>query len=482
MGIDLISGNHTPNVVKYHIDNMFTQTFKVSEAEACSMAAAFWNEFSPYLMPTAKPQSAQFLRMATRLAKTGHESRFVQGFADYGLAVDIPYSYIDVGLKVMHPVLSISDTVSALNKNGKLDLLFQGNGHAEFENFWGKWKKLEPDHPIFKTHKGREQNCVPIAVHFDEGQTLKKKSIMVMQYQPVLGKGTRKRKSTLVEPGCNMLGNSLTNRILWGVMLSRVYSGKKHGNKPLKKLIRRLSTELSDAFYKGFKLWNDETIFLIPLFMKGDWPALAKVGNLSRHFGRQMKSGATGGQGICHLCQADREGFPDWHDVSWGNMCKMHDGSPPPWTVEPALVTAVPLPESYKARFFRIDIFHCLHKGFLGDIAANTIDTRSQSKFLTHVVLTCIYLFKDLSFDLSWHVHNPSPSGTWEVCCFEDEVFGEGAFDHLCDVCFTELKEFCTKESMSLHMTGLTRTLLGYMKSSQYPTGTLIWFSLVSKK
>ena len=116
-----------------------------------------------------------------------------------------------------------------------------------------------------------------------------------------MGKGTRKRKSTQDEPGCNLLGSSVTNRVLWSVMLSRVYSGKKLGNKPFLKLIDHLATQLSGAFYNGFDLAREsKKIYMVPIAMKGDWPALAKVGTLLRHFGRQVKSGNGGGHGICH--------------------------------------------------------------------------------------------------------------------------------------------------------------------------------------
>ncbi|CAL1137069.1 unnamed protein product [Cladocopium goreaui] len=165
-----------------------------------------------------------------------------------------------------------------------------------------------------------------------------------------------------------------------------------------------------------------------------------KVGTLLRHFGRQVKSGNGGGHGICHLCQADRPSFENWHDVSWANMCKMHNGCLLPWVREPGLLAAVPIPDEYKAEFFRFDIFHALHKGLMADMEQ---------------------LFVMLPVE-------------YQVCCFDGEVFGAGSFERLCDVCFAELKEFCRSHSMTLHMSGLTRTLLGFMRSSDYPTGN--WF------
>ena len=110
------------------------------------------------------------------------------------------------------------------------------------------------------------------------GVYTKKKSIMIVQYHSLMGKGTRKRKSTEEEPGINMIGNSYTTRVLWSVMLGRAY-GVKRKNRPLLKLISYLSNELTKAFYEGIPLQHHKlgTIYLIPLCMKGDWPALTQT-------------------------------------------------------------------------------------------------------------------------------------------------------------------------------------------------------------
>ncbi|CAL1151623.1 unnamed protein product, partial [Cladocopium goreaui] len=101
--------------------------------------------------------------------------------------------------------------------------------------------------------------------------------------------------------------------------------------------------------------------------------------------------------------------------------------------VEPSLVSAIPLHDLDKPYFFRVDAFHALHKGFMGDIAANAL-----------------------------------------VCCYDHEFFGDLSFEDFCATCFSELKEFCAKESKTLHMTQLSRPLLGFGRSSDYPTAG--WF------
>ena len=229
----------------------FLYSSKVTEKDACAIARAVWEEFEPFLPPTTRPPSSEFLTMATRLSTTGHENRLSDQFGSYGLSADIPVKNVDVGLKAMHPVLPVSNTVQTLAANRKLDLLLMGNRQKEFEAFWSEWRKLDKHHPIYDVHPASLGSCIPVAVHCDEGTTLKKKGIMVISWQCLMGRGTTKRKSTQQEPGCNMVGHSLTSRFLWSVMLTRLYTGKKLKNRPLHTLIEHLSQELSDAFYYG---------------------------------------------------------------------------------------------------------------------------------------------------------------------------------------------------------------------------------------
>ena len=313
--------------------------------------------------------------MATKLSTTGHENRLSRNLAVYGLSADISISDVDVGLKQKHPVLRVADALQTLAAVGKFEGQFlMGHSSSAFEAFWDRFKLLQPEHPVFANHASCTGSCVPICLHFDEGTTLKKKSIMVVSVQPLLGKGTRKRKSSDAEPGCNMLGDSLLTRLLYSVMLGRVYNSRKAKGKPLSLLVKNLSLELRDAFFNGVELAVGDDVrkyFLVPIAVKGDWPALAKVGQLTRHFGRQAQQKP--GHGICHLCLADKDGYKDWHNLSYDRMLQMRVDAPMPWHQEPDLLSAVPIQESHKPNFFRIDLFHTLHKGLFADLCANAI-------------------------------------------------------------------------------------------------------------
>lgn len=43
--------------------------------------------------------------------------------------------------------------------------------------------------------------------------------------------------------------------------------------------------------------------------------------------------------------------------------------------------------------------------------------------------------------------------------------------DTLCELVYADLKEFCARQSLELNMVALTKTLLGFPKSSSFPTG-----------
>lgn len=146
-------------------------------------------------------------------------------------------------------------------------------------------------------------------------------------------------------------------------------------NKPLLRLIEHLALDLQSCFHNGIEvnyLGKSQKLYLVPIGLKGDWASLAKVGQLTRHHLRDVTT-TGGGKGICHLCLGGQESHR-WFDISLNNMKKMRIGAPPPWTAEPGIVKHLPL-GPYKPFFFRIDVFHTLHKGVFGDVAANAIDT-----------------------------------------------------------------------------------------------------------
>ena len=49
--------------------------------------------------------------------------------------------------------------------------------------------------------------------------------------------------------------------------------------------------------------------------------------------------------------------------------------------------------------------------------------------------------------------------------------FHASSFDGLCEEVLSDMKAFCAHQSLQLHMSALTRALVGFPKSSSFPTG-----------
>ena len=357
---------------------------KVSESQACNMAAAFWGEMQD-LPGVENTQSARFLGEAARLASTGHETRLGQTLKKHDLSANLKVSFMDCHLAKKHPFLGVRDFVEGLSQQGQMDTLFQGHDAADFARFWDNWRTVQPDHPAFDLHSNRLHQLVPIWLHADEGTSQKKKGLMVLSWQGVLGRGTQRQPTSSL----NYLGPSVSTRCLFSVMSTQLYS-KPSTKKRLLTLTERFAKDLQDCFEQPINVKVDgeaSQVYLCCLAMKGDWPALIKLGNLSRHHLRVTWS-KSAGAGICHYCMAGMPGHVEWHDVSYRNMAAMRLDAPPPWPYPPALIRYVPHSISQEAYFFRIDLFHLMHKGVLADVAANAIVSGQHFLYLVYLFIS----------------------------------------------------------------------------------------------
>ena len=147
-----------------------------------------------------------------------------------------------------------------------------------------------------------------------------------------MGTGTSRGANDL-----NYIGNSIKTRFLFSVIRGNLYADKNAYR--LKRLVAALAKELTFLFTDGVEIdWHGHRVrvFFACLGMKGDWPALTKLGQLERH---HLRDGAKQ-VGICHLCKA---GMPDhpWHHSSFLELQPMHLDSPIPWT-QPSSLFQVP--------------------------------------------------------------------------------------------------------------------------------------------
>jgi len=207
---------------------------KVSEAEICSIANAICSE-----LQVGDCASSTLLEKMQRLHETGHANRVFNDFSSANLAADFPVSYVSIGWQ--HPVLKLRDVIAYLSANGKLHHFVKDPTLQDYSVFWKKFGKLQPDHPIYDLPVERRRRTIPVLIHADEGTSQKKRALMIVSVQPVIGNGT-----SFGGKQVNFVGNSLTTRFLYTTIMGRCYR-KKHAIR-LTKLIDSLANDLKDLF------------------------------------------------------------------------------------------------------------------------------------------------------------------------------------------------------------------------------------------
>ena len=338
----------------------------------CDLAAGFWEEHSGACFASDKDDvdvlaSSHVLRAMHRKRKTLHENSVQQVFSKSGLSCPIPVDYVELPDGYRHEIFRVESFLRTFSLNEKLHLFL---GHVQdfslTGEYWRRVKCIDPGHPVFSYHEGREQYVIPCCLHADEGRTLKKSSIMVCNLQPELG-GNPDPEYDPQELHTNMKFISWATRFLIFTMHKSIY---RKDSAPLYKMWESLAAELLHLWTHGVELiWNNAkiTVFICVTAIKGDWPLLAKLGCLERFFGRKTKDGSKGeAKGICHLCLAGQKDCP-FHDCTptalWRSTFLQHD---PFW--KPSPFACLPY---HQPLLYRFDIFHVCHKGVLAELAGS---------------------------------------------------------------------------------------------------------------
>lgn len=149
-------------------------------------------------------------------------------FKKYGMQFPVELTYSRVGEIPEFPWIRPSAYLTALARTGELHRILGGYSLEEsrltLELFWERYRAQFPDHDIFKDEAKAAMlgRCIPLYCHGDEGTTYKKKGILIMGFQGVLGKGTRHAPNVRPRPGrvndagipLNMLDSSLLTRLV----------------------------------------------------------------------------------------------------------------------------------------------------------------------------------------------------------------------------------------------------------------------------
>ena len=266
------------------------------------------------------------------------------------------------------------------------------SGELVLKDFWEHFEALHPTHPVVLDFQSGFQNpteVVPVLLHGDGGRHFRKSEIMVVQFQSLIGSGTRKspkvgEKRKLDEAGdicaadVNMLGHSFATRFLIGTMLKQFY---KDSVEPLLQFFKHISSFFAELYTTGISFRGVQLKFAL-LGCKGDLPFLSKVAGMERNFLRtrkkKTKNAAKDLAGICWLCSAGKDCgghkilFEDFsREAEW--MSTQGIANERPWKTEPSILADVVHDRLQQPSFFKLDVFHILQAGILKDFTASCL-------------------------------------------------------------------------------------------------------------
>ena len=277
-------------------------------------------------------------------------------------------------------------------------------------SFWEAYRYEDPDHTIFRDHSHHLSKCFPYTLFGDEGRGLRKAPVQVVALEMVFNVSTYAvfEKALRAARGrCDLQllrevqahtghGNSLTSRLLLYVLPHTAYKAK------LKnvwfEVLDVVIKDLAGLYTSGINVDTD-TFYPILIGVKGDAPALNKMGQFTRSFNR-----IHGGSGICHHCLAGKGPYV-WEDVTsnpnWLPTCYQER----PWTAEkPSCVLPIPYSISAPEKVFRSDPMHLVKLGIGRHYVASSI-----------VALGDLNVFNDTGASIARFLEAAHIDFTW--CC-----------------------------------------------------------------
>ena len=318
-------------------------------------------------------------------SKTRHENQTSKAYQDEGLAAPIPFSYVDLEGFPQHPWLRPSDFLRVFVKENKLGLLTGGNSFDVLEEFWRRYSSVEPSHAVFKLLDAEQRRfTIPCMLYADEGQTLKKQSLMVVSIQPAIGAGIRAAEgyASSDSMGNNFIGSCYKTRFLLSVLAKRAY---KTNGQVLDILMEQVVHDCNHSLECGISVClggQPKVLRLAIVQVKGDWPILTRLGHLTRSFHRLTKGGMVRKDGktkvpvgICHLCLAGTPGIPMQQYTEQAKWCQTYLKEPPFDPQDPSPFWNLHQADA-KEVLYHYDLFHTCHEGVFAELAGSAIVAR----------------------------------------------------------------------------------------------------------
>ena len=319
----------------------------------------------------------------------GHgESGVYNALVKTKLLVTVPWTHVNIGGGPLeqHPAFrprDFIDTLAQLNLFHCVVGTELASAPAVLKDFRCCYKNQFASHPVAEQIAAGSvdtEHLVPLILHGDGGRTYKKSELMILQWQPAIGAGTSKSKTSsrkrkldndIDAAAVNLLGHSLATRYLLSVLLKKYYI---EDSTPLHSLLGFISDWFGDLWENGYEYQGQIWKFIL-LGLKGDLVFQAKAANLLRSFTRVRKKRKTPKSkplaGCCPWCFAGTEtiSFECFDkDAAW--MQTTGARNPLPWTEPPTILRAIPHSPDQPS-FLKPDLFHILQMGIYKEFAAS---------------------------------------------------------------------------------------------------------------
>ena len=251
--------------------------------------------------------------------------------------LNVEISTVKIGTE-NYEILKPCSWVRFMDSEMRLDLILGTRTLREAEPalglFWQRYEAQFPNHMVFqRAAEGRLilKNTLPCYFHADEGRTLKKRPLFLIQFQMAFGKGVGTKPSREViaakikelKLSPNYAGNSLATRFLCALMHRSAYADQPE---LLDELLEHVISDMATLADEGLELQDGSRLWLATLGNKGDWDYLCKVAHLTRSYRNAPKfpTSKTPDKPMCHLCLAGSPDLPFEDvclDVSYSRLC-----------------------------------------------------------------------------------------------------------------------------------------------------------------
>ena len=308
------------------------------------------------------------------------ESKLHEIIRGWGMTLPLDITYFNQGL-LFAPMLTISTWFEYLLEC-RSPLLLGGLDKTDpmagrlLESFWAAYRHEHPEHEVFQGDIPCSR-CIPLCLYSDEGRGLRKTPVQVVGFETMFGLETAKACTKLAASGTTSdealwqamahtgRGSSLNSRILLYVLPHKAYKGAK--KEFWFRVMNYAMADFARLCERGISsqglLWRPALIAV-----KGDAPALAKMGRFTRSFQHWQ-----GTAGICHLCLAGRPEH-SWEKVASDSSWTQTLFAERPWKPRlPSCVLQVPFCQTAPERAFRSDCMHLVKLGIARHFIASSI-------------------------------------------------------------------------------------------------------------